>query len=413
MERPNISIGKILISVISIVVLFVLVSLSGKLFEHINNDEVLCVQSPIAGKLSWYATTGGIKSQLFGKTIHFKKRSIFWFSSKADQGGKENESIKVRFNDGGHADISGSIQWEMPLDPENLTKLYEKYGSQHAIEQQLIRTIVEKAVYMTGPLMSSKESYAERRNDLLTYIEDQVQNGVYKTETVQEKQPDPMTGQMKTINVVRIVTGKDGLPLRADESPLKYFGIKTFNPSINEVKYDQTVESQIAQQQQAIMQVQTAYAKAKEAEQAAITAEKNGQAEAAKAKWEQEVIKAKAVTLAQQKVEVAKKEMEAAGYTKQALILEGQGEGEKRRLIMAADGALALKLEYIEKILGRFAQEWGKQKWVPEIMMGSGMSGQIPGSAAVNMMDLLTIQTAKMLGLDLSVRTGPQTAIKK
>lgn len=34
---------------------------------------------------------------------------------------------------------------------------------------------------MTGPLMSSKESYAEKRTNLIRFIEDQISNGVYKT----------------------------------------------------------------------------------------------------------------------------------------------------------------------------------------------------------------------------------------
>jgi hypothetical protein len=70
----------------------------------------------------------------------------------------------------------------MPFDEQNLTGLHVRYGSHEAIAQQLIRTVVEKAVYMTGPLMSSKESYAEKRNELLRLMEDQVQRGVYRTD---------------------------------------------------------------------------------------------------------------------------------------------------------------------------------------------------------------------------------------
>jgi len=405
--------GRLIISIIGVILLYVVVQLTGMLFEHVGTDEIMVVVSPVQGKMTWHKTAG-IKWQGWGQVTHYKKRSQFWFSAKSDQGKKDDESIKVRFNDGGHSNISGSIAWEMPLDDEHLIQLHTKYGSQHAIEQQLIRTVVEKAVYMTGPLMSSKESYAERRNDLLAYIEDQVQNGVYKTETQQEKQPDPMTGQMKTVNVVKLVLGKDGLVIRSDESPLKGFGIKTFNPSINEVKYDDTVEKQIQQQQQAIMQVQTAVAKAKEAEQAAITAEKNGQAEAAKAKWEQEVIKARAVTEAEQKVEVAKREKEAAGYKKVALILEGEGEAEKRKLIMSADGALDKKLQTYEKVMSVFAQEFSKQKWVPEVMFGGGQDHGGAGQVST-MMNLLSLQALKSLGLDLNIPEGRviQPAAKK
>ena len=55
----------------------------------------------------------------------------------------------------------------MPQDDEHLTAIHTKYGSHEAVEQQLVRTMIEKSIYMTGPLMSSTESYASRRNELL------------------------------------------------------------------------------------------------------------------------------------------------------------------------------------------------------------------------------------------------------
>ncbi len=77
------------------------------------------------------------------------------------------------------------------------------------------------------------------------------------------------------------------------------------NLSINSIDYDSSVEGQIKSQQSLTMQVQTAMANAKKAEQDAITTEQQGKADAAKAKWDQEVLKAKAVTAAQQQKEVA------------------------------------------------------------------------------------------------------------
>ncbi len=405
MESDFFSSGKKMFAgIVGILMAVLLIVSAFKMIIWVGAEEIVSLQYP-TGNIRWI-TEQGPYTQWLATVTRFHKRTQFWFSSKGDQGKEQDESIKIRFNDGGHARISGSISWEMPIDEGHLYKLLSKYKTERAVEQQLIRTVVEKAVYMTGPLMSSKESYAERRNELLTFIEDQVQNGIYRTETVQQRVPDQMTGQMKTVNIVQLMRDKSGNYIRADESPLKEFGIRVFNPSINEVLYDEIVEGQIKQQQDAIMQVQTAIAQAKKSEQAAITAEKDGQAAAARAKWTQEALKAKAVTEAEQRKEVAKLDKEAAEFTRQRDILLGQGEGEKRRLIMQADGALALKLETLERVMGRFAQEFGKQNWTPQIVMGGANGTYAPGQPVASMMDLLTIQAAKTLGVDLSVKGG-------
>lgn len=384
--------------------IFVLIS-PFNLWEHLNADEILVIQSPISGTLTW-SKSPGVKWQGFGKVTKYKKRSQFWFSAKSDQGSKMDESIKARFNDGGHAQISGSIAWEMPLDDEHLTQLHTKYGSHEAIQYQLVRTVVERSVYMTGPLMSSKESSAERRNDLLQYIEDQVQNGVFRTETTQERQTDQMTGQPKTVNVVKLIV-QNGQIVRSDESPLKTFGIRTFNPSINEVKYDDKVGEQIQEQQRLSMDVQTAIANARKAEQAAITAEKDGQAKAATAKWEQEVVKAKEVTAAEMRKAVAKLDAEAAQLTKQKETLLGEGEAARRRLVMQADGALDKKLNVVLEINKYYADAIKNHAgpWVSSIVMGntSGNVASAPGGAAIPMIELLTMKAARDLGLDLAI----------
>lgn len=349
--------------------------------ENLDASHVMIVQSPASGNLTCHVEPG-VKGQWFGKVTKYPRRSQLWFSDAEGQGeDKEKDSpIKIRFNDGGHADISGSIAWEMPLACQSLILIHKKYGSPEALEHQLLRTIVEKSIYMTGPLLSSKESYAEKRNELLRFIDDQISNGVYRTETTSVKEPDPMTGVMRTVNYVKLME-REGKFMREDVSPLREFDIRTFNLSIRGVKYDATVETQIQSQQKAIMQVQTAMADAKMAEQAAITAEKNGEAEAAKAKWTQEVIKAQKVTEAQQKLEVARLETSAAEQEKAKQVLLGQGESERRRLVMAADGALEKKLDAYVKVNELYAAALKdmKQPVVPQFMLGASNGGSTSG----------------------------------
>lgn len=405
--------------VAAVILTIVAVICSFSLFQNVDADEILVVQHPTNGHLTFHSTPG-IKLQGFGKVTLYKKRQQFWFSAKEDQGRETDDAIKIRFNDGGHADVSGSTAWEMPLDEVNLTELHTKYGSPSAIEQQLIRTIVEKCVYMTGPLMSSAESYASRRNELLSLIDDQIKYGVYRTTSKDVRAKDPMTGQDKTVRLVELVPSDDPEDhgfAREGGSPISDFGIKTFNLSLNEVTYDQTVESQIQQQQQAIMQVQTAIADSKRAEQKAITVAKEGEADAAKAKWEQEVIKAREVTSAEQRVAVAVLDLEAAELEKKRQILLGEGEAKRRELVMSADGALDKKLEAYVKVNEMFAKAISEYRgaWVPGIVMGSSANGAssganaaFPGANAMDFINLLTMKAAKDLSLNLGIEASRQ-----
>lgn len=283
---------------------------AGRLIEDVDNSEIVIIQSALNGNISIHTTPGPV-AQNFGIATHYKKSNQFWFSKNHDENnddqdkrGGEDNSIKIRFNDGGHGTISGSVRWYMPQDEKAILKLHTDFGSQAAIEQQLIRQVVTKAVYMTGPLMSSKESSAEKRNDLLSFIEDQSINGVYRTKQEDVKVHDDLMNTDKTITVVKIVE-KNNLPLRQEVSAVKQYSISLQGLALNSIDYDEEVEKQIKVQQQAYMQVQTAIANSKKAEQDAITTELQGKASAAKAKWEQEVIKAQAVTQAQQEKEVA------------------------------------------------------------------------------------------------------------
>lgn len=369
-------------------------------------NSIMVVQVPILGTLNWY-TTPGTQMSWWGRVTYYPKREQFWFSSKKDQGTIADESLKVRFNDGAHATISGSISWEMPMDLVHLNRIHAKYGSSDAVEKQLVRTVMERAVYTAGPLMSSTESYAERRNELLADIQDQIELGVFETETIPQKVKDPMTGQEKNINVVRVKM-QNGKPTHAVESPLHEFGIKTFNICVNDIHYPDEVERQIALQQQAIVGVSIAIAEAKKAEQAAITAAKQGEAEAAKAKWAQEVEKATAVTSAEKLRDVSALAVQTAENEKRAAILRGEGEAAARRLVMSADGALDKKLATYERVNSMYAEAikgYGGS-WVPSIVMASrdGSGTGMAGSGANQLVDLLSAKTARDLSLDLSMQ---------
>jgi regulator of protease activity HflC (stomatin/prohibitin superfamily) len=257
---------------------------------------------------------------------------------------------------------------------------------------------------MTGPLMSSTESAAERRNELLQLIEDQIENGIYLTRTTQLEEEDPITKEKRRRNVAEIVKDKDGNVVRAAESPIKDFCIKTFNLTINEVRYDKEVEQQIQQQQQAIMAVRIAMANAQRAEQDARTVAEQGKADAARAKWEQEKENATIVAKAEGEKKQATLRAEAAKFYKEEQLLKAEADAGYRAKIMAADNALEKRLEaYVEtqKIWAAAVANY-KGNWVPAISSSGGGSGA--GSGMQTLVDMLSLKTARELGIDAGLQ---------
>ncbi len=375
------------IAALFLVLLFVGV----KSFVTVGAKEVVVIEYP-NGKLQVY-TSPGIKPQWFGSVTVYKKSFQYNFEEK------DGQAIKVRFNDGGHGDLSGSCRINFPLDEGSVILLHTRYGSQDAIEAALVRPTIEKVVYMTGPLMSSKESSNTKRTDLLNYLSDQAEFGVYRTRQVEKRLQEDGSDTAKIVTVVEILRDTAGRFYRQEQSPFKALNIGFGNLSINSLKYDSAVEKQIRSQQELAMKVQTAIAEAKTAEQQLFTTQKQGEANAAAAKWEQEKIKAQKVTEAEQELAVQQlNEKKAASY-KQQQILEGEGEAEKKRLIMNANGALDVKLEAWVKSQQYWAEAFSKFQGN---LVPLYQSGGTNGGNAINWMEIMGMKAAKDLNLDLS-----------
>lgn len=385
-------------AIISVIVVISVIIFSIVGITHQEAQETLVVQSP-TGSLTVYNTPGW-HFLPFSKITAYPKRSSYDFKTP------------IRFNDGGTASMSGSIQYEIPSDDKTLVNLHSKYGSSEALKNQLVSRVVDKAIFMSGPLMSSRESYAEKKPKLVNDIEDQISNGTYMTRQKDTKLADPITGVEKTVTVVDIVKDEKGLPIRQEDAVFAPFGIKTFNFTVTEIDYDAAIEKQIRAQQQITMDVQTAIADAKKAEQQALTVAKQGEAEATKAKWQQEVLKAQAVTEAQQRLEVAQLETKQAEQYKQKKILEADADAEYKKRVMQADGALQQKLDAYIKVNNAYATAIASYKgqWVPSVVLGSSGANGNGTTGAQTLVEMLTAKTAKEIALDLNVQSGNAAA---
>lgn len=398
-----------MLAVILGVSFLIIMIFSAKIWEDVKADEIVINQVPITGTLKFW-TTPGVKFQVFGDIQTFDKSFQVWFSDKDDQGDSKDESIKIMFNDAGKAKLSGSSRLLMPRGSEKLRQIKMDFGNFQNLIHELIRPTITKVVFSTGPLLSSYEAYAVKKNDLIRYIEDQLKHGIYKTLTKEVKVIDELSGKEKTVSVARLIKDpkSPGGFARQEKAPLAKYGLADgVVVTVEEIIFDGTIMNQISQQQKALMDVQTAIAEAKKAKQDAIKAEEQGKAEYAKAKWEQEKINAKEIAEAEKARAVAKLDMEKAKYQKQADILAGQGIATKKKLIMQADGALDKKLKAYVESQKLWSEAFSKFEGalVPSVVMGGGDSGNTKyKNSAQAFMDLLMFKTAKDLSVDLQAK---------
>ncbi|WP_302612138.1 SPFH domain-containing protein [uncultured Muribaculum sp.] len=383
--------NKILGTAIAVVAV-VLIALSGMLLEDADKSKNYVCQMPMSGTYRVW-TDGGLQWQGLGTVREYSKTSQIEFTEleKNDEGyvaSGENSAASTTFNDKGRGFIVGSFRVVLPTDEQNMTKIQRDFGSEKALINNLVRPTLYKVVTSCGPLMSSLESVSETRTDLIHYITDQLNNGVYKTRSRKVEVVNEITGETEVRTQAEIITDNNspGNYKRQENSPFSQYGITCGLVSITDIKYDKATQSQIDAQKQANLAVITAKTQATKAAQDAITIEEQGKAAAAKAKWEQEKLKAVAVTRAEQEKEVSRLAAEKAKFDKEKIIAQGQAEAEANRLKVQAGLTPQEKAEWDYKTAVGVAEALANSKvqWVPQVMMG----GQQGGNTAMDAVGL-------------------------
>ncbi len=362
----------------------------------------------------------GIYPKWFGTIEIYKDVITFDYDKTGSEVGSSIDQIgiSVRYQDGGTGTVYGKARFSLPGDEETMLHLHKAFRSNRGVSQKLIKSVTEEGMNLTAGLMSSEEAYAEKRSIYTQWSSLQISKGKFQTKLEKVSTLDEGTGKTVTKNIPVISYGKNGLPIHLD-SDLSDYGISVDGFQITDWDFEPKTLQQIATKREATMAIITAIANAERAKQDAITSEEQGKANVMTAKYEKEVLKEQAIVDAQrekqvavisaekrvemarqQKLEAEQKKLAAAEY-KQEQILRGEGDGAYKRIVMEADGALAQKLATYENVMARFATAIEKQKWVPEVQMGEGGSG---GSAAMSLIELMSVKAAKDLSLDMKIK---------
>lgn len=377
MEAIKITKGHITgISIIVLIAFFIFTI--GAWVEECDKSKIYVNQMPFTGEFKVWSE-GGMQWQLWGNVHEYSKTNQVEFTGvEKDSTGYvavgENHGATITFNDKGRGFIIGSLRVVLPTDFAHMAKIQQEFGSESALIGTLIKPTLYKVVISCGPLMSSLESVSETRTDLIQYITDQLNDGVYKTKINKIKVTNELTGDTETIAKAEILVDRDGNYLRQEKSPFKQYGITCNLVSITDIKYDGATQQQIDAQKNANLAVITSKTKSLEAIQQTVLVTEKGKQQAEAAKWEQEKIKAKEVTKAQQEYEVAKLEAMKAEEVARKVRAEGEAKAAANKALVAA-GLTPLDEATIKKetMIG-IAKELANSniEWVPKIIVNGG-----------------------------------------
>lgn len=336
------------------VLAIVFVACLNRIGEDVKNEEIVVNQFPFSGEMEFW-TSPGFKWQWFGKTTHYYKTNQVWFNNitTTDRGelttyGLENPAFPITYADKGKGFVLGSVRIELPKTEDHLNLIQEHYGSEDRLMEELIKPTIGKVILACGPLMTSLESVAEKRNDLIAYATDQLNNGIYATTTRTVERLNSITNELEKIQQAEIIYDENGNPKRNEESPFVKYGLKVSQLAIADLKYETATNNQIARQREADMDIISAKAEAAKAIQQTIKIEEEGKQRAAEAKWQQEAIKAAEVTKAEQAYEVARLQALEAKEVAKKIREQGEAEAHAARLKVQA-GLTPLERANIEK----------------------------------------------------------------
>ena len=145
----------------------------------------------------------GLYWQWFGNTTTYNDVITYDFDKSEAEGeaSLDVSGIKVRYQDGGTGTIYGKARYNLPNDEESMIAIHKAFRSNDGVAYKLIKTVTDEAQNLTAGLMTSEESYAEKRGTFSEWSRDQVAHGKYKTKLNQVYDTDDTTGKRALRNI--------------------------------------------------------------------------------------------------------------------------------------------------------------------------------------------------------------------
>jgi hypothetical protein len=293
-----------LVAIIAVVSIGFLLGLFGK-----NEDTKFTVVQPVHpvfGDMS-VVDRGGYYFKALATTWEWNKFEDFYFSLEESEGGKEDQSIRITFNDGGQADVSSYLRIQLPTEAQKRIEFNRQFSGNKENIESAIRSHLINCCKNTAPMMQSSEHQSARKTEFDQHVRDQMVNGLYKMKKEAIKTIDATddSGQEITVYVTNVVLDEDGSPVIAKESPLTEYGITVSQFSITGVEYDPKTRELFAAKKESSLAAEQSKAERIQEVQQRLMVEEKGLRERAEVEAIANVERAEAVIKAEKEKEMA------------------------------------------------------------------------------------------------------------
>ena len=367
----------------SVLVLVILAIMWFGMIGH-NNTQNWQVYQSVSGNIQ-IIDTAGYYWKGFGTVWTYPRSMQAYYSESPKEGGPQDDSIRVTFNDGGTAHISSFVKIQLPTDAEHRLLLHQDFSANPANILDAVRSHLTNCIKSTGPMMSASENQASRKAEFNQVVEEQLVRGLFEMRRTEVELKDvseaavtaqvgpdgkPLTVDKKArVMATEVVLSPDGKPIIVQVSPLERYRIGILQFSITETKYDQQTFAQFAAKKESYLAAEQAKAQRQQEYQQRLMVTEKGLRQVAEIEAAENQKKKQATIQAEQQREVAVIASEQAviqAQQKVAVAAKAKAEAETLQEIARIEAATA---ELKKKATISAAE--AKQK---EIELGGGIA---------------------------------------
>ena len=317
--------------------------------------------------------------------------------------------VEMRFMDATVAEAEVFVKYALPNDEMLMLKLHEDFRNVSHLAATGLAPYTRECLKYSAQLMESEAHYSGGMSQLSSNFRDQLDNGQYIVDNFETSERDSLTGELtKTYeNKVRI-DEQTGQPVR-NTNDIKELGILVRTHNIINVDYEQQVEDKLAKKIEASTRESVSKQNLITAQQEELTAAAEGRKRLVEIEYQKKEEQTSQLVEAETAVKLAEKDKQKQAIALEASRMEAakikalaEAEAYAKREIMNADGALEKKLEAYENVQRVWADAFAKYQGdlVPQIQTG-GAGGN---NAGLDFMNLMSMQAAKDLGLQMQVK---------